>query len=122
MGHSAIAFIIVIGVLVFIHELGHFIAARLCGIGVEVFSLGFGPKLLKKKYGNTEYCVSAIPLGGYVKMVGEEPGNVIDPDSYTIVATESIAANKSNNAQNLRGVNVYSLQCAERIYYQRVAV
>ena len=51
MGHSAIAFIIVIGILVFIHEFGHFVAARLCGVGVEVFSLGFGPKIFKKKLG-----------------------------------------------------------------------
>ncbi len=74
MGHSLIAFIIVIGILVFIHEFGHFIAARCFGVGVDVFSLGFGPKLLKKKVGRTQYCLSAIPLGGYVKMVGEEPG------------------------------------------------
>ena len=80
MGHSAIAFIIVIGILVFIHEFGHFIAARLCGVGVEVFSLGFGPKILKKRVGRTQYCLAAIPLGGYVKMVGEEPGASIDPD------------------------------------------
>ncbi len=78
MGHSAVAFIIVIGVLVFIHEFGHFIVARLCGVGVQVFSLGFGPKILRRKYGRTEYCLSAIPLGGYVKMVGEEPGAEID--------------------------------------------
>jgi regulator of sigma E protease len=80
MGHSALAFIIVIGILVFIHEFGHFIAARLCGVGVDVFSLGFGPKIFKKKYGRTEYCLSSIPLGGYVKMVGEEPGTTIDPE------------------------------------------
>lgn len=80
MGHSAIAFIVVIGILVFIHELGHFIVARLCGVGVEVFSLGFGPKILKKTVGRTEYCLAAIPLGGYVKMVGEEAGADIDPD------------------------------------------
>jgi len=79
MGHSAAAFVVVIGILVFIHELGHFLAARLCKVGVDVFSLGFGPKLFKKKYGRTEYCISAIPLGGYVKMVGEEPGTTIDP-------------------------------------------
>lgn len=78
MGHSLIAFIIVIGILVFIHEFGHFLAARLCGVGVQVFSLGFGPKVMKKKFGRTEYCLSAIPLGGYVKMVGEEPGSTID--------------------------------------------
>ena len=80
MGHSLIAFIIVIGILVFIHEFGHFIAARLCGVGVEVFSLGFGPKILKKRIGRTYYCLSAIPLGGYVKMVGEEPGTTIEPE------------------------------------------
>jgi regulator of sigma E protease len=79
MGNSAIAFIVVIGILVFIHELGHFLAARLCGVGVNVFSLGFGKKILKKRYGRTEYCISAIPLGGYVKMMGEEPGETIDP-------------------------------------------
>ncbi|MCK5683553.1 RIP metalloprotease RseP [bacterium] len=78
MGNSAIAFIVVIGILVFIHELGHFLAARLCGVGVNVFSLGFGTKIFKKKYGRTEYCISAIPLGGYVKMVGEEPGEKLD--------------------------------------------
>ncbi len=79
MGHSVLAFVVVIGILVFVHEFGHFLAARLCGVGVEVFSLGFGPKILKRKQGRTEYCISAIPLGGYVKMVGEEPGGELDP-------------------------------------------
>jgi regulator of sigma E protease len=63
----------VLGVLVFIHELGHFIVARLCGVRVEKFSLGFGPKLLGVKKGHTEYLISAFPLGGYVKMAGDEP-------------------------------------------------
>jgi regulator of sigma E protease len=95
MGHSAIAFIIVIGVLVFIHEFGHFIAARLCGVGVDVFSLGFGPKILKKKYGRTLYCLSAIPLGGYVKMVGEEPGTTIDPKDIKSSFTHKTLLQKS---------------------------
>jgi len=60
-------------VLVFVHELGHFLAARRLGVRVLTFSLGFGPKLLKVRRGDTEYCVSAIPLGGYVKMAGENP-------------------------------------------------
>jgi regulator of sigma E protease len=68
---TLLAFLFVIGVLVFVHELGHFLAARRVGIRVLVFSLGFGPKLLKTKRGDTEYCVSLIPLGGYVKMAGE---------------------------------------------------
>ena len=70
---SLLAFIFVIGVLVFVHEFGHFMAARRIGIRVLTFSLGFGPKLLKFQRGDTEYCVSAIPLGGYVKMAGENP-------------------------------------------------
>jgi regulator of sigma E protease len=61
----------VLGVLVFIHELGHFLAARRVGIRVLTFSLGFGPKLVKVQRGDTEYCISALPLGGYVKMAGE---------------------------------------------------
>jgi regulator of sigma E protease len=63
----------VLGVLVFIHELGHFLLARWNGVRVLTFSLGFGPKLLKVQRGDTEYCISAIPLGGYVKMAGENP-------------------------------------------------
>ena len=70
---SFLAFIFVLGVLVFIHELGHFLAARRIGVRVLTFSLGFGPKLLTVKRGDTEYCLSAIPLGGYVKMAGENP-------------------------------------------------
>ena len=62
-----------LGVLIFVHELGHFIMARRIGVRVLTFSLGFGPKILKFKRGDTEYCISAIPLGGYVKMAGENP-------------------------------------------------
>jgi regulator of sigma E protease len=60
-------------VLIFVHELGHFLAARRLGIRVITFSLGFGPKLLKFQRGDTEYCISVVPLGGYVKMAGENP-------------------------------------------------
>ncbi len=95
MGYSAAAFVVVIGILVFCHEFGHFIAARLCKVGVNVFSLGFGPKLFKKKYGRTEYCISAIPLGGYVKMVGEEPGITIDPADASLSFTHKSLAKKS---------------------------
>ncbi|MDA8793238.1 RIP metalloprotease RseP [Bacteriovoracaceae bacterium] len=59
--------------LIFFHELGHFLFARLAGVRVEVFSIGFGPKLLHKKIGDTVYTISLIPLGGYVKMFGEDP-------------------------------------------------
>ncbi len=64
------AFIVVLGVIIFVHELGHFIAAKLVGVRVEVFSLGFPPKMISKKIGETEYVLSWIPLGGYVKMAG----------------------------------------------------
>jgi regulator of sigma E protease len=63
--------IVVLGVLIFVHELGHFLFAKLFGVGVEKFSLGFGPKVAGFRRGETEYLLSAFPLGGYVKMVGE---------------------------------------------------
>lgn len=71
--NSFLAFLFVLGVLVFVHELGHFLMARRHGVRVLTFSLGFGPKVLKWVRGETEYCISAIPLGGYVKMAGETP-------------------------------------------------
>ncbi|MFW6052804.1 MAG: RIP metalloprotease RseP [Desulfosalsimonas sp.] len=73
-----IGFLIVLGVLIFFHELGHFLVAKAFGVGVERFSLGFGPKLASKKVGRTEYRISAVPLGGYVKMVGEQPDEEVD--------------------------------------------
>ncbi|MGM0454407.1 MAG: RIP metalloprotease RseP [Thermodesulfobacteriota bacterium] len=75
-----IGLIIVLGVLIFFHELGHFIVAKAFGVGVEKFSLGFGPKIVSKKVGRTEYCISALPLGGFVKMVGEQPDSEFDPE------------------------------------------
>lgn len=68
-------FILFLGPLVFFHELGHFLFARLFGVRVETFSIGFGPKILKFKKGDTEYAISLIPLGGYVKMFGDDPLN-----------------------------------------------
>jgi len=65
--------VILFGLLIFFHELGHFIVAKMVGVRVLKFSLGFGPKLLGKKIGDTEYLISAIPLGGYVKPLGEDP-------------------------------------------------
>jgi regulator of sigma E protease len=67
------AFVFVLGVLIFVHELGHFIMARRIGVRVITFSLGFGPKVIGFTRGQTEYRVSAVPLGGYVKMAGETP-------------------------------------------------
>lgn len=75
--YAVIPFVILLGVLVFVHELGHFLVARMCGVRVEVFSLGFGKKIFKYKKGATTYAVSLIPLGGYVKMFGEQNGDVV---------------------------------------------
>lgn len=78
MSTNIISLVIVLGVLIFVHELGHFIVAKILGIGVEKFSLGFGPRIFGKKVGMTDYRISAIPLGGYVKMVGETPDSELD--------------------------------------------
>jgi regulator of sigma E protease len=79
--------IIVLGVLVFIHELGHFLVAKWCGIRVLAFSLGFGTPIIKKEFRGTEYRISAIPFGGYVKMAGENPEEAKegppDPGDFT---------------------------------------
>jgi regulator of sigma E protease len=65
--------ILILGLLIFVHELGHFTVAKWCGVMVTRFSLGFGPRLLAWRRGETEYAISAIPLGGYVKMLGDDP-------------------------------------------------
>jgi regulator of sigma E protease len=69
---SAVAFLLVLGPLVFVHELGHFLAAKILRIGVPIFSLGFGPRLFGFRRGGTDYRFSAIPLGGYVRLAGDE--------------------------------------------------
>jgi regulator of sigma E protease len=94
MGTNIFAFIIVLGVLIFFHEFGHFLIARLFGVGVEKFSLGFGPRLFGKKIGITDYRLSAIPLGGYVKMVGEEPDAQIAPEDLPLSFTHKHVAKR----------------------------
>ncbi|HYN09392.1 MAG TPA: RIP metalloprotease RseP [Vicinamibacterales bacterium] len=81
---TVLAFLFVLGVLIFVHELGHFLVARFYGVRVLTFSLGFGPKLLKFRRGATEYCLSAIPLGGYVKLAGEtvQDQRTGEPDEF----------------------------------------
>ncbi|MBW2276452.1 MAG: RIP metalloprotease RseP [Deltaproteobacteria bacterium] len=72
-------FVILIGVLIFVHEGGHFVMAKVFKVKVHTFSLGFGPKLIGFRKGETLYKVSAVPVGGYVKMLGEDPSERIDP-------------------------------------------
>src|SRR5882757_11070737 len=75
-----LAFILILGAAVVIHEFGHFIVAKLFKIRVETFSVGFGPRLFGKKWGHTDYRVSAIPLGGYVKLGGDESNAPLEGD------------------------------------------
>src|SRR4051794_29756424 len=70
---------LLLGVLVFVHEFGHFLIAKACGVKVLKFSIGFGPKLIGFTRGETEYRLSILPLGGYVKMAGDLPGEELDP-------------------------------------------
>lgn len=77
---SVLAVLVVLGGLIFFHELGHFAMARVLGMGVRTFSLGFGPKLLTIRRGKTDYCLSLIPLGGYVALAGEEDEEERTPD------------------------------------------
>jgi len=93
---TILSFTFVLGVLIFVHELGHFLMARRIGVRVLTFSLGFGPKLLKFTRGDTEYCISAIPLGGYVKMAGENPD-----DAHTGAPDEFLSKTKWQRFQVL---------------------
>jgi regulator of sigma E protease len=77
---TVLATVIVLGILIFVHELGHFLLAKLFRVRVDAFSLGFPPKLLHKKIGDTDYRLSVIPLGGYVKLLGENPNDEVPPE------------------------------------------
>jgi regulator of sigma E protease len=80
IAQKAFWFVVVLGVLVAFHEFGHFLMARWVGVRVLKFSLGFGPKLVGRQIGDTEYLVSAVPLGGYVKLFGEEDSDATTPE------------------------------------------
>ncbi|MDR3738480.1 MAG: RIP metalloprotease RseP [Terracidiphilus sp.] len=83
---SAIAFVILIAIMVVVHEFGHFAVAKLCRVRVEAFSVGFGPRLFGVKYGETDYKICLLPFGGFVKMTGENPGDDSasdDPGAFT---------------------------------------
>src|SRR2546427_13198717 len=81
---SIFAVTIVLGIMILVHEWGHFMAAKLFGVRVEIFSLGFGPRLWGRRRGPTDYRISALPLGGYVKMAGDNPTEERkgDPDEF----------------------------------------
>ena len=85
MIYTILVFLVVLGFLIFVHELGHFMVARWTGVRVIRFSLGFGPKIYSKTVGDTEYVVAAIPLGGYVKMAGDDPSQEVtkSPEDFS---------------------------------------
>lgn len=70
---AIVSTVIVLGLMILVHEWGHFVVARAFGVRVDVFSIGFGPRIWGRKRGDTDYRVSALPLGGYVKMAGDNP-------------------------------------------------
>ena len=80
---TVVAFIVIVGVLVVVHEFGHFVVAKLCRVRVEAFSFGFGPRLFGYKYGDTDYKVCLLPLGGFVKMTGENFSELSDAAAGT---------------------------------------
>jgi regulator of sigma E protease len=84
LGTNILALVFVLGVMIFVHEFGHFATAKFFRIRVEVFAFGFGPRLFGFRRGHTDYRVCALPLGGYVKMKGENPDEVLEgaPDEY----------------------------------------
>lgn len=86
---TLIIFILVLGILVFIHELGHFLFAKRSGILVREFAIGFGPKLFAKRVGETLYSIRILPLGGYVRMAGEDPELIEIKAGTTVVATQN---------------------------------
>ena len=79
---TVVSFAFVIGILVFVHELGHFLAAKRVGIRVLTFQLGFSPVVAKIHRGGTDYCLGAVPLGGFVKMAGENAGADEGEDTF----------------------------------------
>ncbi|MEI6224332.1 MAG: site-2 protease family protein, partial [Deltaproteobacteria bacterium] len=80
--------VLAFGLLIVIHELGHYLAARWSGMRVERFSVGFGPVVWSRKYGDTEWAVSAIPLGGYVKIAGMAPGEELAPGDTSVYSAK----------------------------------
>lgn len=80
---ALLSFIVVIGILILVHEMGHFLVAKRFGVKIEKFSIGFGPKIVSRTIGETEYRLSWVPLGGYVKMLGETDPEKVSPEDLS---------------------------------------
>jgi RIP metalloprotease RseP len=115
---TVLAFIFVLGILIFVHELGHFIVAKRVGIRVERFSLGFPPTLVSRKWGETEYCIGVIPLGGYVKMAGENPDEQVTgaPDEFM---SKTVLLRAGDRASHERGVFYRRTGIRSSAYHRR---
>src|SRR5690349_9404751 len=94
IANIGIGFILVLGVLILVHEWGHFIVARLFAVRVDVFSIGFGPRLFGWKRGATDYRVSAIPLGGYVRMAGQDLSEIDSGEQKPTGAPDELMSKK----------------------------
>lgn len=113
---TIIAFIIVLGILIFFHELGHFLLAKANGVGVLKFSLGFGPALIKKRFGETEYRLAMLPLGGYVKMLGEDQEDNGDVITHIDPAKSFAAKSLPVKAAIVAAGPIFNLVLAVLIY------
>src|SRR6476620_10316679 len=124
------AAVLVLGVVIILHELGHFLVARYFKIRIETFSVGFGPRLIGFRRGDTDYRISALPLGGYVKMSGENPGDAItgDPHEFLskpkwqrfLVASAGPFMNIVLAFVLLTGLLMYGMEVPEVLYSQAV--
>lgn len=76
--------LVLIGIMIVIHELGHYVVARCCDVHIEAFSIGFGPKLFHWQRGETEFRICCLPVGGYVRMAGEQPADSPDPRGFNV--------------------------------------
>jgi regulator of sigma E protease len=92
--NTAIGIVLVLGVIILVHEWGHFIIARLFGVRVDVFSIGFGPRLFGFKWGATDWRISAVPLGGYVRMAGQDITDVDSNDQVPTGAPDELMSKK----------------------------
>jgi regulator of sigma E protease len=92
--NTLIGIVLVLGVIILVHEWGHFIVARLFGVRVDVFSIGFGPRLFGVKRGDTDWRVSALPLGGYVRMAGQDMSDVDSGEKPPTGAPDELMSKK----------------------------
>src|SRR5215510_3769659 len=127
---NIIVALIVLGIIIVLHELGHFLVAKFFKIKVETFSVGFGPRLIGFRHGDTDYRISAFPLGGYVKMAGETPSDTITGEAYEfmskpkwqrfLVAAAGPAMNVILAVGLLTGLYVYGTDVPEFVLGQAV--